>query len=338
MSDPSELTNVDPNASVEVTVKSGKHEVCEATLFKWNTLPCDMVVEHEVDLKFPAKERTKNSPADISTRVLGSIKLRVILTKGSGSQDPCPMWTSLSTTAPTGTAFTECQFFDTEKSLRKSVKTGDLIVFQDSGLPGHLMNLATNSSYSRVGMVLRIPDKYTGRVRPFVVELTSNLQEFIDVSSELPRAGIVLFRLWERLHSVQGGSIWLLPLLEPIANDPLGNLIDFAQKTISQGSSTPESLTSVPSADILAFLQDLGIKDSLNYREVNSAAVCASLLRMGGKRPTEPQIVHSRATPKDPSGRDAYAPSPFMTPAALVGQTDLFGPLIPLRLMKSSQA
>jgi len=325
---------VDLGAEVEFTVKSGKHEVCEASIGRWAKLPLDIVSEFEMDLKFPVKERTKNSPADISTRVLGKAVVRVVLTKGTGTFDHGSIW-NVQPTVPPSTGFSECAFFDTDKALRKRVKTGDLVVFQESGFPGLAMSLATNSAYSRVAMILRLPDKYTGRERPYLIEVTSNPQKFIDTITEEPSGGIVLFKLWERMRSVQGGSIWLLPLLEPLAADPLANLIDFAQKALASPGSPPESLLIGPSADFLALLQEIGIKDSAAYCELLSASMCSGLLKMGGKRVAEPPILHTCATPKDPSGQASYTPSPFITPAHLVAQKDIFGLLVPIRVMEA---
>lgn len=328
---------VDLGAEIELTVKSGKHEVCEASLGRWAKLPLDTVSEFEVDLKFPAKERTKNSPADISSRVLGKAVLRVVLTKGNGVFEPGSVW-NVQPTVPPSSGFSECVFFDNDKMLRKRVKTGDLVVFQESGFPGLAMSLASNSAYSRVAMILRLPDKYTGRERPYLIEVTSNPQKFIDSITEEPSSGIVLFKLWERVRSVQGGSVWLLPLLESLATDPLANLIDFAQRALATPGSPPEHLFIGPSADFLALLQEIGIKDSAAYCELMSASMCAGLLKMGGKRVPEPPILQTCASPKDPSGQATYTPSPFITPAHLVAQKDIFGPLVPIRAMEGKDA
>jgi hypothetical protein len=319
--------------TIELRVKSGKHDVCEASLGRWNKFAFDTVNEVELDLKFPAKEKTKSSPSDILSRVLGKITVRIAITKGHGSVETPPIWNSIST-VPVASGFTECVFADNNKDLRKSVKTGDLIVFQETGLLGLGMSLCTNSPYSRVGMVLRLPDKYTGRERPYIIELTSNPQKFINIATEEPSSGIVLFRLWERIRTVQGGSVWLLPLLEPIAADPLANLIEFAQKALAHPSSPPDNLLAGPSADLLALLQELGIKDNSTYCELLSASMCAGLLRMGGKRTTEPPVLNTVASPKDPSGQASYTPVPFVTPSTLILQKDLFGSLIPIRFME----
>lgn len=317
-------------ATLMARVKSGKHDVCEAVIGRWNQFAFDRVVEIEADLKFPEKEKTKSSPTDLSSRVLGKLVLRLALTKGAGVADPSPLWSGPGT-LPASTTFTECTYFHKSKELRKSVKTGDLVVYQETGFLGLGMSLATNSPYSRVGMILRLPDKYTGRERPYVIELTSNPTRFLDVVTEEPSSGVVLFRLWERVCSLQGGSIWLLPLLEPLATDPKANMLDFAQRALATPSASHDSLMAPLSHDLLFLLQDIGIKDPQIYCELLSATMCAALLRMGGKRTTELPPLVTVATPKE-SGTAASG-NVFTTPSALIGQKDIFGPLIPLRLM-----
>jgi hypothetical protein len=326
-------SSVDLGAELIVRVKSGKHDVCEANLGRWNKYTFDTIAEVELDLKFPLKDKTKSSPSDLLSRVLGKLRMRLTITKGSGVLEPTPIWNGIGT-VPASTSFLECEYFDNNKSLRKSVKTGDLVVYQETGFLGLTMSLVTNSPYSRVGMILRLPDKYTGRERPYVVELTSNPSKFLDVVTEEPSNGMVLFRLWERIRSLQGGSVWLLPLLEPLATDPQANMIEFAQKALATPTNLPDSLTATLPADFLTFIQDLGIKEPATYCELLSASVCAGLLRMGGKRTVDPPTLITVASPKESSSQAPPATCPFLTPLALVSHSDLFGPLIPVRLME----
>ena len=320
--------------AIELKVKAGKDAVCETQFTKWSALPSDTPIEEVLDLKFPVKERTKSSPNDIGSRILGRVIVRFILTKSNGGSEVPPLWNSAST-VPTGSGFTECQHYDNNKAIRKSVKTGDLIVFQEAGLLGHAVSLRTNTPFARVGIVLKLPDRYTDKVRPFVLELTSNPQKFINVITEEPSVGVVLFRLWERVHSFQGGCVWLLPLLEPCASDPLHNLVESSKLILSTPSTLPEKLVSTPAADLMALLHEIGIKDPNTFYELFSATLCTALLKMGGKRFTDPLPLQTRVTPKEHTTPTySFSQAPFYTPATLVAQRDIFGALIPLRMMQ----
>lgn len=348
-------------------VKCGKQEVGEVSLGNLSSFEYDTVLCKTLDLTFPTKERTRSTPSDLLVKSLGKVTLRMILTSSSGIGSSGSIWDSRDT-VPHNTRLGECVYHDT-KEMKHRLKTGDLLLFHESGLLGSAISLATNTFYSRVGMVLRLPDKYTEKEKVFLLEITQNPQTAINVVTEQPTNGICLFRLWERLHSMKGGSIWLLPLTEPLREDPLHNMIEFAERALAsslgghqrQSSSTsssgqvggqgslsssssqlstaslgaqapPSDLIAAPSADLLALLQEIGIKDAGNYKEWASAQFCAALLKIGGKRLAPPPVLSSIAVPKDPSGGSAFIPSPFFTPASLVSHTDVFDAPVPLRV------
>lgn len=354
------------DSQIFVRVKSGKQEVSEVSLGKLSSLTYDLVTTRDVDLAFPAKDRARSTPTDLLTKSLGKVSLRLLVTCGNGLPPQRSFWSS-SDTIPQNTGFGECTYHDT-KEMKHRLKTGDLLLFHESGLLGDAMSLATNSPFSRVGMVFRLPDKYTGREKVFLLEITQNPQKAINVVTELPTNGICLFRLWERLHSMQGGNVWLLPLTEPLREDPLHNMIDFAERALAsavsphlrQNSSTSSSsqtslqgvsstsspqlsssnlssqsplaeLTPNPSADFLALLQEIGIKDAGTYKEWASAPFCAHLLKIGGKRLTAPGPLCSVTLPKDPAGGSVFTSPAYFTPASLVAHTDVFDAPILLR-------
>ena len=358
-------TNAD--SQIFVRVKCGKQEVSEVSLGRLSALTYDLATgTREVDLAFPAKDRTRSTPTDLLSKSLGKVSLRLLLTCGSGQANNSSIFNA-SNTIPHNTGYGECTYHDT-KEMKHRLKTGDLLLFHESGLLGDAMTLATNTPFSRVGMVFRLPDKYTGREKVFLLEITQNAQRSINVVTELPTNGICLFRLWERLHSIQGGNIWLLPLTEPLREDPLHNMIDFAERALSstasghqrQSSSTssssqpslqgvssasspqlssatlssqapPAELTPTPSADLLSLLQEIGIKEPGTYKELASAQFCAHLLKIGGKRLTAPGPISSVTLPKDPSGGSVFNSPAFFTPASIAAHTDVFDAPVLLR-------
>lgn len=93
-----------------------------------------------------------------------------------------------------------------------SFKTGDLLIFSGIGALHSMNKLITNSPYSHVGMVFRLPNKWTRRDDLFVLEVAKNAEGFLDAFLERPYTGVALYRLLERLHQYQGTKIWWAPL------------------------------------------------------------------------------------------------------------------------------
>jgi len=99
----------------------------------------------------------------------------------------------------------------------------DLLIFSGIGALHSMNKLITNSPYSHVGMVFRLPNKWTRRDDLFVLEVAKNAegnytspvaipsycfnffsQGFLDAFLERPYTGVALYRLLERLHQYQG--------------------------------------------------------------------------------------------------------------------------------------
>jgi hypothetical protein len=83
--------------------------------------------------------------------------------------------------------------------IRKKIKTGDIVLFSGKGGISHGIKLVTNSKWSHVGMVLRLPDSKA----VFLWESTtlSNLKDAIDGKT---KKGVQLVLLSERLRSYGG--------------------------------------------------------------------------------------------------------------------------------------
>lgn len=64
-----------------------------------------------------------------------------------------------------------------------------------------------------------MPNKWHGEPELYVLELSNNIDKFIDPFSESPRQGLVLFRLQERLHAFHGGLITHYPLRKQLEGE-----------------------------------------------------------------------------------------------------------------------
>jgi hypothetical protein len=91
---------------------------------------------------------------------------------------------------------------------KKQMKTGDLILYNETGLLPTMMKLASNSSISRVGMVLILPNKYTEKKKRYILEITRNTDKFQDAIRESAGVGVHIFRMRERLWEFPGTEVW----------------------------------------------------------------------------------------------------------------------------------
>jgi hypothetical protein len=94
--------------------------------------------------------------------------------------------------------------------------------------------LINNSEHSHVGMVVLMPNKWHKEPELYVLELTDNIDEFIDPFAEGSRKGICLFRLLERLHAFHGGLITHYPLKKPLEGIPIDDIADAVRRVHAQ--------------------------------------------------------------------------------------------------------
>lgn len=85
------------------------------------------------------------------------------------------------------------------EDIREILKTGDIVLFSGKGGISHGIKLVTNSKWSHVGMVLRLPDSKAA----FLWESTtlSNLKDAIDGKA---KRGVQLVLLSDRLQKYDG--------------------------------------------------------------------------------------------------------------------------------------
>ncbi len=105
--------------------------------------------------------------------------------------------------------------------------------------------LLNNTEHSHVGLVVQMPNKWHGEPELYVLELTNNIDHFIDPFSESPRQGLVLFRLHERLHAFHGGLITHYPLRKQLEGEfPRVTILSLALPSLSLSLSMSFLLTS----------------------------------------------------------------------------------------------
>ncbi len=87
------------------------------------------------------------------------------------------------------------------ETIRKNIKTGDIVLFSGKGAISHGIKLFTLSKWSHVGMVLQLPDSDT----VFLWESTTlaNLADAIDGTK---KKGVQLVLLSDRLKSYKGDA------------------------------------------------------------------------------------------------------------------------------------
>jgi hypothetical protein len=74
----------------------------------------------------------------------------------------------------------------------------------------------TNSPFSHVGLVAKLPNKWTETEELYVVELTRNIDRFLDAFKEIPGKGLCIFRLFERIHHIHVNNVHWIPLKKPL--------------------------------------------------------------------------------------------------------------------------
>jgi len=109
-----------------------------------------------------------------------------------------------------------------------SFKTGDLIAYSGNGVVAAATKLITNSPFSHLGMIFRLPNKWTRKDELYVVEFTNNIDGLADVYSDTRYEwGVNIFRLFDRIHHYHGPSIWWSSLKNPIKKENYIQCLDY---------------------------------------------------------------------------------------------------------------
>eukprot|EP00013_Stygamoeba_regulata_P023701 CAMPEP_0177645366 /NCGR_PEP_ID=MMETSP0447-20121125/9209_1 /TAXON_ID=0 /ORGANISM="Stygamoeba regulata, Strain BSH-02190019" /LENGTH=607 /DNA_ID=CAMNT_0019147841 /DNA_START=52 /DNA_END=1875 /DNA_ORIENTATION=+ len=116
--------------------------------------------------------------------------------------------------------------FDYDAHLRE-FKSGDLIAYSGIGLVASLAKLESNSCFSNLGIVVKLPNKYTDRNELYLLEVTRNLDSLFDPFSDSPRNGVCLFRLFERIHQVHAHKVYWIPRVKEMPNEKKERFVDW---------------------------------------------------------------------------------------------------------------
>jgi hypothetical protein len=84
--------------------------------------------------------------------------------------------------------------------IRDSLKTGDTVLFSGKGKFSRIIRMGTMSRYSHTGIVLRLPE-YDAVL---ILESTSLNQKILDVEDNIPKNGVQVNSLSERIKHYNG--------------------------------------------------------------------------------------------------------------------------------------
>mmetsp|Transcript_28988 Transcript_28988/g.40098 ORF Transcript_28988/g.40098 Transcript_28988/m.40098 type:complete len:339 (-) Transcript_28988:7-1023(-) len=232
--------------------------------------PSSLLEETVIDEEYQFKRNPKKKP--ISEQHAGKIHLRLYFSRIQEAR--------LSSNPLDHNYYYE--------SVMDQFKTGDVIVFNDVGLIGTLAKMYGNTPYSRVGMVVRLPNKWTERIEPYLLELTRNVDRMLDAFKEIPVTGICLFRMFERIHQLRGMSIWWSPLKMPLSESEETKMVEWIWK--EHASRSPDCLGQVFNpyhTQAREFLSNcFGLprnpKKSREYAEFFSISLVINCLRQAG--------------------------------------------------------
>lgn len=147
----------------------------------------EMIVEEYIDLKV--------RPGKKNDRAQGRLKVR--------------MYYSTSPETRPSTSVEQHFYYD---EYTPHFQTGDLVAYCEYGLLGACQKVATNNKVSRVGVLLRLANKWTQKEELYVLEVSRNIDGFLDAYRETATNGLSIFRFFERLHQVHAHAVYWVPL------------------------------------------------------------------------------------------------------------------------------
>jgi len=79
-----------------------------------------------------------------------------------------------------------------------------------------------------VSTLVKLPNKYTECLETYVVEITRNLDGFLDAFAESGnRMGMNIFRCQERIHHIHGSEIWYCPMKTALSPEAEARLVEY---------------------------------------------------------------------------------------------------------------
>jgi hypothetical protein len=182
------------------------------------------------------------------------------------------------------------------QKVLETFQTGDVIAFSGRTLLACMIKFDTDSPYSHLGVVIRMPDPFTGKEEIFIVESTQNLWNVEDYIEKIPRKGVTLFKLEERIRRIDAFTAWHLPLKIPLNSKEKSDLISLAMK-LHEGKIRYDI------KQLLEFMAGRECKEDL--RELFCSEMVALILRTVGRLPEDSNP--SAVTPGDVVHSDCFS-------------------------------
>jgi hypothetical protein len=111
--------------------------------------------------------------------------------------------------------------------------------------------------------------RYTKKEELYVLEVTRNIDKFVDVFTEEKDSGVCIFRLIERLHQFPGHAIWWSPLNRPSEEKKVNEMLSWLWDVYKNGKNpnkkgriTKELRAKGPALRLLMEKFDLGKTES----------------------------------------------------------------------------
>eukprot|EP00013_Stygamoeba_regulata_P020334 CAMPEP_0177654494 /NCGR_PEP_ID=MMETSP0447-20121125/14366_1 /TAXON_ID=0 /ORGANISM="Stygamoeba regulata, Strain BSH-02190019" /LENGTH=764 /DNA_ID=CAMNT_0019158155 /DNA_START=75 /DNA_END=2366 /DNA_ORIENTATION=+ len=167
-------------------------------------------------------------------------------------------------------------------------KTGDLLIFSGRGILSTMTQLFTGYPFSRVGMIVQLENKWTHVPELYVVELTRNVDNFLDAFSDKAQQGCCIFRLLERCFQFYGNGLWWSPLKVPLEADAKQRLMEYVWRVHSMPSQLFEQTFPFDNKLINYVTQSFGerlAKLPLAFIDLYSGSFVTECLRLAGLVP-----------------------------------------------------
>jgi Protein kinase domain/C2 domain len=195
-------------------------------------------------------------------------------------------------------------------------KAGDLVVLSGIGMLDTLTQITTGFPFSRVGMVIEAPNKWTRMPELYLLECTRNVDGFLDAPTEAVRRNSAsVFRLAERLFQLHASSLWWLPLKAPLTETQKFKVNEFAFKVHNEPHLIRQELE-IADERIIQFVTatfgEKSFRDPMEFVDLYSAPMCVEILRLAGL--VSPPGGSNRAGPHELVNFDCYAKPVLLRP------------------------
>eukprot|EP01119_Soliformovum_irregulare_P012218 TRINITY_DN3160_c0_g1_i1.p1 TRINITY_DN3160_c0_g1~~TRINITY_DN3160_c0_g1_i1.p1 ORF type:complete len:810 (+),score=196.32 TRINITY_DN3160_c0_g1_i1:29-2458(+) len=198
-------------------------------------------------------------------QVSGRLHLRFLFSKNSE-------------TRPVASARSNIFTYDTHMS---SFQTGDLILYDGFGIIPATTKISSNSNYSNAGMILKLPNKWTQKDELYLLEISRNIDSFLDAFKEVPSTGICIFRFYERIHQLHATSISWAAINPPLSSKEEQQLIE----SVGKEHRESKPISGIPSPMLSVLLDDFdkNILKASDFCELTSSDFIGNLLKSVGR-------------------------------------------------------